>query len=235
MGCGQSNQPVNWRRIRGIVFDVDGTLYDAYKLRRRLLRELLGYYLLRPWKVQDVRILRDFRYVRELRCNDTPSDLESAQYVWTSEMCGASPERVHQVVQEWIFRRPLRHLAACRYPGLLELIVELDRREIKTAFFSDYPAKEKLAALGLSPCPAFCATDINVNRLKPDPKSLLLAAQVLGVPVSDCLCIGDRDDRDGEAARRAGMEYLLLKRNRSRSKKTFQSYFQLIDEIRLMN
>jgi HAD superfamily hydrolase (TIGR01549 family) len=117
----------------------------------------------------------------------------------------------------------------------LELIVELNRREIKTAFFSDYPAKEKLAVLGLSSYLAFCATDINVNRLKPDPKSLLLAAQVLGVPVCDCLCIGDRDDRDGEAARRAGMEYLLLKRNRSRGKKTFQSYFQLIDEIRLMS
>ncbi|WP_196795358.1 HAD hydrolase-like protein [Richelia intracellularis] len=32
----------------------------------------------------------------------------------------------------------------------------------------------------------------------------------MGVSVEDCLLIGDRDDRDGECARRAGMKYFIL-------------------------
>jgi HAD superfamily hydrolase (TIGR01549 family) len=44
-------------------------------------------------------------------------------------------------------------------------------------------------------------------RLKPAPDGYLLAAERLGVVPAGCLVIGDRDDTDGEAARRAGMAF----------------------------
>jgi len=54
------------------------------------------------------------------------------------------------------------------------------------------------------------ATDADVDWLKPDPKGLIIPASKLKTPVKECLFIGDRDDMDGECARRAGMPYLIL-------------------------
>jgi FMN phosphatase YigB (HAD superfamily) len=57
-----------------------------------------------------------------------------------------------------------------------------------------------------------CATKKEVDRFKPHPAGLILTAKKLGVPVTNCFFIGDRDDKDGECARRAGMPYLILSR-----------------------
>jgi HAD superfamily hydrolase (TIGR01509 family) len=45
---------------------------------------------------------------------------------------------------------------------------------------------------------------------KPDPRIFEAAFARLGVSASDCVVIGDRDDKDGEGARRLGMPYVLL-------------------------
>jgi phosphoglycolate phosphatase/putative hydrolase of the HAD superfamily len=52
-------------------------------------------------------------------------------------------------------------------------------------------------------------SDESVNRMKPDPLGLIILAERLRIPVESCLLIGDRDERDGECARRAGMPYLI--------------------------
>ena len=54
------------------------------------------------------------------------------------------------------------------------------------------------------------ATCAGVNRLKPDPAGLLVAAEKLGVPAAECLFIGDQEAKDGACARRAGMPSLIL-------------------------
>jgi beta-phosphoglucomutase-like phosphatase (HAD superfamily) len=48
-----------------------------------------------------------------------------------------------------------------------------------------------------------------IARLKPHPLGLLTVAALLGVRPERCLIIGDRDDRDGEAARRGGFRFLM--------------------------
>ncbi|MGH2415669.1 MAG: HAD family hydrolase [Microcystaceae cyanobacterium] len=197
--------------VKAVIFDVDGTLYNQQKLRSIMLMELLKYYLTHPRKLQDLKIIRDFRREREKHAFDVVVDLEKAQYDWAAKISGVSPERVHNVVQKWIFKIPLKYIPSCSYPKVLELFEYLSRRGIATGIFSDYPAEEKLATLGLSPCCIVSATDRNVGRLKPNPKGLFVVAETLGVAVEHCLFIGDRDERDGECARRAGMPYLILK------------------------
>lgn len=204
---------INWQKVKAVIFDVDGTLYDQRKLRRLMLMELLRYYLTHPRYIQELKIIRDFRREREKRAFDAVVDLETAQYDWVAQASGISPARVRSIVQEWIFKSPLRHLPSCHYPGVLKLFENLSHRGIATAIFSDYPAVDKLAVLGLSPCCIVCATDKNVGRLKPDPKGLFAVAETLGVSVKHCLFIGDRDERDGECARRARMPYIILGRN----------------------
>jgi FMN phosphatase YigB (HAD superfamily) len=73
------------------------------------------------------------------------------------------------------------------------------------------------------------STDAEVDRLKPDPKGLILAASKLKTPLKECLFIGDRDDKDGECARRAGMPYLILnRRRRNCSPNSFNTFTEII-------
>ena len=201
---------INFKSIKAVIFDVDGTLYNLRKMYEIIRIEMLKYYLKHPKKIQDIKIVWNFIRERERRAFDIVADLENAQYEWTANALGVSPERVRSVVQRWIFQIPLKHIYSCRHPKVLELFDNLVCRGIATGIFSDYPAQAKLAKLGLSPRCVVSATDNNVGRLKPDPKGLFVAAEALGVSVEHCLFIGDRDDRDGECARKAGMPYLIL-------------------------
>jgi phosphoglycolate phosphatase/putative hydrolase of the HAD superfamily len=197
-------------RPGAVIFDVDGTLYDQRSLRRRMLVELAAYHVARPWRISDLRLIALFRRERERRAGEHPASLETAQYEWAAAAAGTRPERVRAVIERWMDRAPLRHLAPCRHTGVAELFQRLAGRGTRIAVFSDYPAREKLAALELQVDCVVSALDPEVNRLKPDPTGLLVAARRLQVPVERCLMVGDRDDRDGEAARAAGMPFLLF-------------------------
>ncbi len=196
--------------IEAIIFDVDGTLYDQRRLRWRMFWILLTYYILRPWRIGELLVLRKFRLLRESNYRLKPENLELAQYQWCADATGVTVDEVKRIVHKWIYQQPLHYLAPCLYPGVAEFISELQDAGIKVACFSDYPAQDKLSAMGLPALPCFAATDMAINCLKPEPDGLMIIGKTLNVPLSRCLLIGDRDDRDGECARRAGVKYLLL-------------------------
>lgn len=206
----------NGAEIKGVILDVDGTLYDPFMLRKKMLFELAQYCIRHPYKMNDVRILKVFRTLREKNAGYSLPDLEQRQYIWTSEKIGVAPKKIQEVVHEWLFERPLKYLRQCRYPGLLEFLKALSLRKIAVAFFSDYPTKNKLSALEVPFEIAFCATDSHVHSLKPNPRGFLLTTEALRVSPKNCLAIGDRDDRDGEAARSAGLPFFHLKHQNAR-------------------
>jgi phosphoglycolate phosphatase/putative hydrolase of the HAD superfamily len=202
---------------KAIIFDMDGTLYDQFKLRTCMVLDILKNSIRHPGSLMNLKIVWDFRRMRAKHAQLAVRNLENQQYIWGAQASQITPERVRHVVHEWMYERPLPHLAACRYPGALELFSQLRRKGIKIGIFSDYPAREKLKALGLAADVLRCATDKDVNRFKPDPRGLLVIAAKLHVAVQDCLVIGDQDGKDGECARRAGMPYIIVDRRRKAS------------------
>jgi phosphoglycolate phosphatase/putative hydrolase of the HAD superfamily len=196
--------------IKLIIMDVDGTIYDQPRLRRKMLFELLGHYLVRPWKWRDVLSIVHFRREREFGVQKQAESIDAAQYEWAAEKSGHPPERIRTLVEEWMYQRPLKHILSCKRLGLDEFVDQLKLKGIQLAFLSDHPPAAKLEVLSLGEFQSFSATHPEINTLKPSPNGLLYIARSLGVPPDACLVIGDRDDRDGEAARRANMKYMIL-------------------------
>ncbi|MBF8271199.1 MAG: HAD family hydrolase [Magnetococcales bacterium] len=215
--------------MRGVIFDVDGTLYDQKMLRRRMLADILRFYLLRPHQWSEPRMIFFFRRLREKLADAGHSPHEAIDGV--ARKFNISSQYVTSVVDQWVMQRPLRHLKSCRFPGVAEFIQALRDRMIPTAVFSDYPAREKLVALGLPDMPCIAAQDAEVNRLKPHPRGLEVAAEKLGLNPSEGLFIGDRHERDGLCAMKAGMPFLILGRGHPPTRPHFHSYWELLADL----
>jgi HAD superfamily hydrolase (TIGR01549 family) len=198
----------DWEKIRLVVFDVDGTLYDQRGLRLRMLREMLAA-AVRDRDIRFIRILSAYRRIREELGDARHSDFEKVLTARTATEVGCSEEQVHATAAEWLERRPLPYLARYRYPGLPELFRALHLQGKKIGVFSDYPARAKIAALGLNADFIVCATDADVGVLKPHSKGLQILMERANVPASGTLMIGDRPERDGLAAQGAQVAALI--------------------------
>jgi FMN phosphatase YigB (HAD superfamily) len=220
-------EQINWGGISVVIFDIDGTLYDQRALYRRMFAEAAAYCLRNPFRVKELKILCDFRRERRKRAGMAIDNLQDAQYAWGAEASGIPPDDARRIVDRWLFQRPLRHLPLCRHAGIVDFMEGLHSQGIRTAVYSDYPAREKLKALDLPDTAAFSSVDRNIDCLKPNPKGLLVIVDTLGVSVDQCVFIGDRDDLDGECARQAGMKYLILDQSCSGTGSYFPSYQHL--------
>lgn len=188
------------------IVDLDGTLYRAFWVRAAMASRLI-------WSTPStVRVLREFRRQQELFRQSPPEcdDVFRAQIAVTAARLGLLPIEVARTVQDWMFDRPASMLRSFRRRGLLRQLAAFRKLGGRTALVSDYPAAQKLASLGarhLFDVVVACGEECGPRRLKPAPDGLLLAAGLLRVPPIESLVIGDRNDVDGEAARRAGMAY----------------------------
>jgi putative hydrolase of the HAD superfamily len=199
---------IDWGEIQLVVFDVDGTLYDQGRLRRRMLLELIGH-ALATRSLTTVRTVRLYRRLREAFSEDGVEQFEDRLVAQTARDLGRDPAAVRDLVGEWMERRPLAHLGACRAPMVGELFDALRRHGKRLGILSDYPAHDKLRVLNLTAEFVVSATDEQVGVLKPSPRGLQVVMAAAGVSPAATLLIGDRDDRDGEAARRAGARALI--------------------------
>jgi FMN phosphatase YigB (HAD superfamily) len=200
--------PLDWDNVHLVVFDVDGTLYRQRPLRIKMARDILLYTLLKR-DLNVVAVLARYRRIRERLGDEEAIDFERALIAQTAAATANSPDQVRAIVSEWVERRPLVYLAACRYPGLPQLFAGLRRSGKSIGILSDYPAKAKLEALGLTANYVVFAGDEGIGLLKPHPRGLESLIAAAGVKPHQTVVIGDRVDRDGLVARRAGAQALI--------------------------
>ena len=169
--------------------------------------------------------LRLFRHRREeMRPWGAGEDsLALLQYVQVATRSGGEAATVESIVTEWMYQRPLKYLKLCRRRGVEAFFDFLQRQHILIGVFSDYPATDKLRALGLASAVSLtlCATDPDINALKPHPKGFLRACTLWGVPPEQVLYVGDRPEVDAVGAAAAGMPCAILRqRGRQRRQET---------------
>lgn len=197
-------------QIRLVIFDLDGTLYSLGQLRRRIQLDLITYYGWRPHRWREMLWIQRFRSYREALAERPHSQVDTGPYRWLAEQYQIRPERIATVIEDWMLHRPLPYLAQAVYPEVAGIFAALKARDRQVAVLSDFPARRKIEAMGLELDHIFSAHDPEIDQLKPSPRGLLYIADRLGFAPAECLMVGDRDERDGEAARRAGMAYHIL-------------------------
>lgn len=217
------NTSFNLAAYRLFVFDLDGTLYDQRKLRKTISFQLILRFITLRSSLLDLKIIATFRKEREKHKGYTSPTLHTDQYDWCAATLGTPAERARQTIEFWMYKFPLPYLLKARFPGIAEFFKILKQNGKTLVIYSDFPGEEKLRFLELDADRVFCATDYEISQLKPSGKALGHICQSQNCSVNDALYIGDRDDTDGESARQAGMNYLIIDQGLARKGSYYQN------------
>jgi HAD superfamily hydrolase (TIGR01549 family) len=196
---------IEWASVKLAVFDLDGTLYDQRALRLRMAAKLASHSLT-AFDLQLPRIIAAYRKQREYLAEEEVEGFEPRLIGKVASAFHRSEAQVTAIIAEWIERRPLPLLKACRFEGVQELFQGLRRSGRAIGVLSDYPAAAKLAKLELEADYIVAAGDPEVMMLKPNPKGLIHIMALAGAAPGQTVMIGDRPERDGVAGRRAGVK-----------------------------
>jgi HAD superfamily hydrolase (TIGR01549 family) len=98
-------------------------------------------------------------------------------------------------------------------PGVPEVLARLATRGLTQVVFSDYPAEQKLRALGLDGHFARCYAGETLAAPKPSPTGLRAIARDFSLAPGEVLHIGDRPETDAAAAEAFGCRSLILGRD----------------------
>ena len=211
MNSNNSLSSLDRKRIQAVVFDMDGTLYHSLPINVLTALDMAMTCLRQPHRLRNIRVVRAFRRAAErLASSQAGADLDSERIRRCALDSGVSDAEASTIITYWMMERPLRHLARWRRDGVVECFNALATAGVPIGVLSEYPAKAKLRALGLSSDSCIHTGHLSIERAKPDPAGLQWIAGDLGVPVEACLMVGDRQDRDGEMARKAGAPFILV-------------------------
>jgi len=183
--------------ISAVCFDLDGTLAETGPLKLAMWPALLrAPRVVLAWP-------RAVEAQRGRRSADVRRDCVDA----VARELQLPPDRVDRAVAREIDRRwPEAYRHARSPPGAAALLHAARGRGLPTVVVSDYPARIKLRAMGLSfdlvvDCRA-------LGALKPLPDGLHAAAALTGAPTTRLLFVGDRWDTDGAAAAACGARFV---------------------------
>ena len=211
---------MDFNGIKAVLFDLDGTLYRQGPMRALMAAELATLPLAGPLKAsRRLKALQAYRAAQERLRDGAAAGPAATQAEAAAEASGLPVAEVEILVAEWMIRRPLKYLQFCRRPGVPDLLDRLGRAGIRAGILSDYPAAEKLRALGLEGrfAPVLCATDREIGAFKPSPRGFLRACEVWRLAPADVLYVGDRIEVDAAGAAAAGMRCVIIGADRDRS------------------
>ena len=194
--------------LRGVVFDLDGTLYD---------KQALEWFMVRSMPLSLLRLLRYTRVRSGLAGVDFGSDLAIARE--TLGRLSRDPD-AQKRWSRWIAERyepallrGLREVCTLQH-GVPELLTRLRAAGVRLGLVSDYRGvPERLAALRLAPASFdFVLVTEELGAMKPAARMVEVMLAGMGLPGEAMVMVGDRAFADQRFAEAAGMRFLGVRR-----------------------
>jgi phosphoglycolate phosphatase/pyrophosphatase PpaX len=177
--------------ICGVLFDLDGTLFDTWDLYIEAYIRTLKKYVGRRLSLAELLSLHPVSEIGLLRSVVGDSRLADAH----REFLG-------------VYRTLHGELFGGIYPGIVEMLAELREHGVSLGVVT---GKSKAAwevtstAIGLGKFDAV-VTDEDVDQPKPNPDGISLALQRLGLKPDEAVYVGDSPG-DAKASRAAGVRF----------------------------
>ena len=195
--------------IKGVIFDIDGTLYD-YAANDKVATKFLCNFAEKNFGVDAEIFLKAYgegrRIVKE-RLTDGGSRHSRVLFLQTTlELLGKNPFRYIKDMYEIYWDNFLNGMQP--FEGVIEFIGKLKNNGIKTAICTDMTAQiqyRKINRLGLCEYIDFMVSSEETGLEKPSPVMFNLALKKLGVEAKNAAYFGDSFERDIEGAANAGI------------------------------
>ncbi len=188
--------------IKVIAFDIDGTLYPAYRLNVRIIghffsyaREFLHFGLVRRQLRKTAPLPNLFEYQARLLAKRLKVDSETAQKI-LDDMAYAGLAKYFKNIKT--------------YEDVYETFEKLKKAGYRLALLSDFPPEQKGELWGLKPfCDKILSTE-KIGALKPSKYPFGVLAMELGVKPQEILYVGNSAKYDVLGAKNAGMKTAYL-------------------------
>jgi len=177
--------------IRGVLFDLDGTLFDTWDLYIEAYIRTLEKYVGRRLSLAELLSLHPVSEIGLLR-----------SVVGDSRLAGAHQEFLG------IYRTLHGELFGGIYPGIVEMLAELRRQRLALGVVTGKSKAAWEVTSGAIVLGQFDAvvTDDDVEQPKPNPDGISLALQRLGLKPDEAVYVGDSPG-DAKASRAAGVRF----------------------------
>jgi len=187
---------INGREIRGVIFDIDGTLVDSFSAFTTVFNEGIRQFDLRPVSQQCLtQTLKKGINLAEMLRMVFPLQTEESLI-----------ERCKKGILEHFLKIEATEVKP--FPGINELFRNLTDRGLRIGIATgrtSMPEKEwdRFKRFGLETFIDSIVTSRELARRKPAPDAIIECSKRMNVPVEACLIVGDTE-ADITAARRAG-------------------------------
>ena len=181
------------KSLKAVIFDLDGTLVDTADEFVVIVQAL---------RAEHGREAMDPQRIRASVSNGARALVSLALDI-AEDSAGFETQRLRLLE---LYSGVLGSVARL-YPGIAELLGELERRNVSWGIATNKPrayTAPLLERLNLQPQPGSVVCPDDVTERKPHPESLLRNCRELGCNPDQAIYIGDHL-RDIEAGRRAGM------------------------------
>ncbi len=190
---------MNYDKYKAIVFDFDGTLYDAKGFALKLIFSDL------------IRSLWS-KHERNIRKKLAGIDFGTSEAFYDEYFKRVGPDK-----RDWYFNVYLPLMANVlksfsARPGAQSFIDKMVSMGKEVCVLSDYPMiQSRLESIGLSINPKRLWSTESFGALKPCARPFTAIAEALNIRPEEILMIGDRVDTDGDGANAAGYDVVLVK------------------------
>jgi len=198
--------------IKGVAFDLDGTLYPNYRLNVKIFP-----FILKEWQLMSAFGKARIIIRKEQEKSLPQGDFYLHQAKITAGLLSnnkkqVDPEQLNEKIERLIYRgwEPLFKNIKL-FKNVSETLLAFKNTGYKMGLLSDFPPEAKLENLGISGNWDAVLCSERSGALKPHPLSFLELAEKMSLPPEKIIYVGNSHSYDVIGAARAGMKTALIK------------------------